>query len=284
MVWSSLPPPPVQLRWGPPQSHSYQTACHPDGSFLLIDYQLAGKQHRSIINHFPWAAFVLCQELRCSPLDTDCGAGHDSWLSYLVIFCLPSLVPPHHHLPPVPSYLALTALTAVPAVMVGSHGGNATPIDRNLANQVGSDHFSWLWQKTGPVSNIHYGVAINLYLYYCSCRDQRRMIGSPLDPTVHTDQSTSVQILGLEYPGCSSSHLRENKQKYFCILPEALPVRIQRKMLYFSCRALGGGWCWSIEDKYHWRREVQEFITWTMDGPQVPLAESKLSKSNGILV
>ena len=96
------------------------------------------------------------------------------------------------------------ALTAVPAVMVGSHGGNATPIDRNLANQVGSDHFSWLWQKTGPVSNIHYGVAINLYLYYCSCRDQRRMIGSPLDPTVHTDQSTPVQILGRGYPGYSS--------------------------------------------------------------------------------
>ena len=30
----------------------------------------------------------------------------------------------------------------VPAVMVGSHGGHATPIDRNLANQVGGDHFS----------------------------------------------------------------------------------------------------------------------------------------------
>ena len=29
---------------------------------------------------------------------------------------------------------------------------------------------------------------------------------------------------------------------------------------------------------------MQEFITCTMDGPQVPLAESKLSKSNGILV
>ena len=29
---------------------------------------------------------------------------------------------------------------------------------------------------------------------------------------------------------------------------------------------------------------MQEFITWTIDGPQVPLAESKLSKSNGILV
>ena len=177
--------------------------------------------------------------------------------------------------------------------MVGSHGGNATPIDRNLANQVGSDHFSWLWQKTGPVSNIHYGVAINLYLYYCSCRDQRRMIGSPLDPPLHTtvhSPATPVQILGMEYPGCSSSSRnKHNPSPSFslCIylnFNRSLPRPNTMKMLYFSCWTSGWWWWWSIGDKYHWRREVQEFITWTMDGPQVPLAESKLSKSNGILV
>ena len=174
--------------------------------------------------------------------------------------------------------------------MVGSHGGNATPIDRNLANQVGSDHFSWLWQKTGPVSNIHYGVAINLYLYYCSCRDQRRMIGSPLDPplhtTVHTDQSLQYKYWGSNI--LAGPHLQEKINTislfvFICILTEALLVQIQRKCCIFHVELAGGGW-WSIEDKYHWRREVQEFITWTMDGPQVPLAESKLSKSNGILV
>ena len=68
-----------------------------------------------------------------------------------------------------------------PAASARASTGPTTPIDRNLANQVGSDHFSWLWQKTGPVSNIHYRLAINLYLYYCACRVQRRMIGSRLD-------------------------------------------------------------------------------------------------------
>ena len=78
-----------------------------------------------------------------------------------------------------------------------------TPIDRNLANQVGSDHFSWLWQKTGPVSNIHYGPAINLYLYYCSCRDQRRMIAPPLDrtrPRCRTNIITTNIISTTQHP------------------------------------------------------------------------------------
>lgn len=139
--------------------------------------------------------------------------------------------------------------------MVGSHGGNATPIDRNLANQVGSDHFSWLWQKTGPVSNIHYGVAINLYLYYCSCRDQRRMIGSPLDPplhtTVHTDQSLQYKYWGSNI--LAGPHLQEKINTIsVCIylhFNRSSPRPNTKKMLYFSCWT--GGW-WLVE----YRRQI----------------------------
>ena len=76
-----------------------------------------------------------------SPLDTGAGAGHSSDdilpSEFYFVWCLVFSGPLTCHQSP-----HTWALTPVPAVMVGSHGGTATPIDRNLANQVGSDHFS----------------------------------------------------------------------------------------------------------------------------------------------
>jgi hypothetical protein len=92
---------------------------------------------------------------------------------------------------------------------------NLNRIDRNSANQVPGDHFSWKWQKTGPVSNIHYGGAINLSLYYCSCLDLRGMIG------------------GEGGGGGSCSNYHQHTMQYSFHLSTFLPFNHSRRRLSF---------------------------------------------------